>query len=196
MSDLKTYAKENHVPIIKDAGLAYLLATIQKYQAYQILELGTAIGYSAIQMAKLDPRIMIDTLERDPKMYHKAVGNIKDAQLSSQINAVLVDIKDYQTDKEYDLIFVDAAKGQYHNYLEQFYSNLKTGGLFVFDNLVFHDMIYNVEAIKNRNTRQLVKKIIKFRQNVQEDKRFDIILKDNIGDGVWILVKKEIQNEG
>lgn len=192
MSEIKDYASENHVPIIKDGGLMALLKTVNDYQAKNILELGTAIGYSAMNMASLDKDIHIDTIERDEKMYQEAIKNIKNAKLDNQINSLFMDIKDYKTDKIYDLIFVDAAKGQYHNYLNQFYDNLKTGGIYFFDNMVFHDMIYHIDEIKNRNTRQLVKKIVKFRQTVQDDKRFDIIMQDDIGDGIWILIKKEI----
>ena len=188
---MKDYAKVNHVPIIKDGGLDLLLKTIKDENATRILELGTAIAYSAIQMAKLGPSMQIDTIERNEEMYQKAQENVKEAQLESQINLIFGDIKEYQTDKEYDLIFVDAAKGQYYNYIDQFYDNLKTGGCFVCDNMIFHDMIYNIEAIKGRNTRQLVKKIVHFRENVQDDKRFAIIKYDDIGDGIWILFKKE-----
>ncbi len=196
IDDIKDYAKVNRVPIIKDGGLEFLLQKIEEYDAKNILELGTAIAYSAINMARLSKDIQIDTIERDEKLYHEALINIEKEGLSEQIHPYFMDIKDFKTDKIYDLIFVDAAKGQYYNYLEQFYNNLKTGGAYFFDNLVFHDMIYDVDSIKNRNTRQLVKKILKFRHIVQDDTRFDIILRDDIGDGVCVLIKKEIKNEG
>lgn len=191
IENIKNYALENHVPIIKDEGLWFLLNTIKENKAKKILELGTAIGYSSIEMAKLDKDIRIDTIERDAKMYEEAISNIKKEGMGEQIKPYFMDIDDFYTDEIYDLIFVDAAKGHYHQYLEQFYDNLKVGGIFFFDNMIFHDMIYNIEGIKNRNTRQLVKKIVKFRQIVQEDSRFDIIFKDDIGDGILILVKKE-----
>ena len=190
---IKTYALNNHVPIIKDEGLNLLLATIKENKAKAILELGTAIGYSAINMAKLGNDILIDTIERDPAMYAKALENVEASGLQKQIRLFFSDIKDFVPDREYDLIFVDAAKAQYGRYLEQFYPYLQDGGCYFFDNMVFHNMIYDIDNIQNRNTRQLVKKICRFREIVQDDRRFDIIKKDDIGDGVWIVYKRSLK---
>ncbi|MDY3092672.1 MAG: O-methyltransferase [Erysipelotrichaceae bacterium] len=191
MSDLKQFAKDNHVPIIQDGGLDFLLKTIKKINAKDILELGSAIGYSAISMARLSDDIHIDTIERDQKMYEEAFKNVKDAALNDQITLNFMDIRDYVPSKKYDLIFVDAAKGQYYNYLNQFIDYLKEDGVMFFDNMVFHGLTKDPDAIKNRNTRSLVKKINKFKELVKEDSRFDIILYEDIGDGILILTRRK-----
>ncbi|MGN1054087.1 MAG: O-methyltransferase [Erysipelotrichaceae bacterium] len=191
MSDLKQFAKDNHVPIIQDGGLDFLLKTIKKINAKDILELGSAIGYSAISMARLSDDIHIDTIERDQKMYEEALKNVKDAALNDQITLNFMDIRDYVPSKKYDLIFVDAAKGQYYNYLNQFIDYLKEDGVMFFDNMVFHGLTKDPDAIKNRNTRSLVKKINKFKELVKEDSRFDIILYEDIGDGILILTRRK-----
>lgn len=191
MSDLKQFAKDNHVPIIQDGGLDFLLKTIKKINAKDILELGSAIGYSAISMARLSDGIHIDTIERDQKMYEEALKNVKDAALNDQITLNFMDIRDYVPSKKYDLIFVDAAKGQYYNYLNQFIDYLKEDGVMFFDNMVFHGLTKDPDAIKNRNTRSLVKKINKFKELVKEDSRFDIILYEDIGDGILILTRRK-----
>ena len=191
MSDLKQFAKDNHVPIIQDGGLDFLLKTIKKINAKDILELGRAIGYSAISMARLSDDIHIDTIERDQKMYEEALKNVKDAALDNQITLNFMDIRDYVPSKKYDLIFVDAAKGQYYNYLNQFIDYLKEDGVMFFDNMVFHGLTKDPDAIKNRNTRSLVKKINKFKELVKEDSRFDIILYEDIGDGILILTRRK-----
>ena len=191
MSDLKQFAKDNHVPIIQDGGLDFLLKTIKKINAKDILELGRAIGYSAISMARLSDDIHIDTIERDQKMYEEALKNVKDAALNDQITLNFMDIRDYVPSKKYDLIFVDAAKGQYYNYLNQFIDYLKEDGVMFFDNMVFHGLTKDPDAIKNRNTRSLVKKINKFKELVKEDSRFDIILYEDIGDGILILTRRK-----
>ena len=67
--DLKEYAANNHVPIIKDGGLDFIIALIKKADCKMILELGSAIGYSAIKMAKTAADIYIDTLEKNEEMY-------------------------------------------------------------------------------------------------------------------------------
>ena len=188
MSDtLKEKALKEGVPIIKDEGLAFLLNIIKERNCRDILELGTAVGYSAIQMAGLDKDIRVDTLEKNEELYREAIKNIADNGLSDRITPYLIAIEDFRTDKLYDLIFVDAAKAQYGKYLEMF---LKSDGVMVFDNMVFHGLIYDPESIRSRNLRNLVKKIVKFREKVHNDERFDIMMFDNIGDGIFVLTRR------
>ena len=188
---IKENALKKGVPIIRDDGLTFLLNVIHENGYRNILELGTAVGYSAINMAKLSKDIHIDTIEKDEQMYDQAIENISREMLQDQINVFLMPIEEYQTDKKYDLIFVDAAKAQYGKYLEQFIDNLDVGGKMVFDNMIFHRLIYQVDEIESRNLRNLVKKIIKFRELVSNDERFDIMKFDNIADGIWVLSRRE-----
>lgn len=187
IKEIKDKALKEGVPIIKDEGLAFLLNLIKENNYKDILELGTAVAYSSINMAKLDKGIHIDTLEKNIDMYNQAIVNIKENNLEDQISVHLGAIEDYKSDKMYDLIFVDAAKAQYGKYMEQFINNLKIDGKMVFDNMVFHGLIYDVDNIESRNLRNLVKKIIKFREMVHNDKRFDIMMDDNVGDGILVL---------
>ena len=191
IDSIKTKALKEGVPIIKDEGLAFLLNLIKENNYKEILELGTAVGYSAMNMAKLSDDIHIDTIERNPVMYEQAIKNIKDNGLNSQITVYFSDIDDFNTEKKYDLIFVDAAKAQYGKYLEHFLANLKDEGVMFFDNMIFHGLIYDVEAIESRSKRALVRKIVKFREAVQKDERFDIIVKDSIGDGIFVLSRRK-----
>lgn len=191
IEEIKNTALKEKVPIIKDGGLSFLLEVIRENGYKDILELGTAVAYSAINMALLDKDIRIDTLEKNQKMHEKALENIREMNLEDQIRAYLTPIEDFKTDKMYDLIFVDAAKAQYPRYLEQFLPNLKENGLFFFDNMVFHGEIYDVENIKNRNRRSLVRKILAFRKDIQNDPRFDIIFYDTVGDGILTVRKRE-----
>lgn len=190
IAEIKTYAKDNQVPIIQDAGLDYLLFMVKETKSKRILELGTAIGYSSINMAKLDKEITVVTLERDPKMYEQAVKNIKEEGLEDRIEAVFTDIPAYSTDKMFDFIFVDAGKAHYMDYLNQFIGNLKEDGIMFFDNLNFHDMYKDPDAIKNRNTRQLVKKINKFYNSITSNPDYDVEIHREIGDGILILRRK------
>lgn len=190
IDEIKNDAIENGVPIIKDEGLSFLLQFIKEHNCKDILELGTAVGYSAMNMAKLDKNIHIDTIEKNEDMYNQAIKNIKDNKLDNQIDVHFSAIEDYKTDKMYDLVFVDAAKAQYGKYMEQFLPNLKQEGYMLFDNMIFHGLIYKVEEIESKNLRNLVKKIVKFREMVHNDPRFDIIYKDNIGDGILILSRR------
>lgn len=190
IDNIKADALSNGVPIIKDDGLKYLLDIIKTNKYTEILELGTAVGYSAMQVSKLDSNIHVDTIEKNEEMYKQAVKNIADCGLENQIDVYYMPIEDFKTEKMYDLVFVDAAKAQYGKYLEMFIDNLKPEGKMVFDNMVFHGLIYDVDNIESKNLRNMVKKIIKFRENVHKDERFDIIVKDDIGDGIFVLSRR------
>lgn len=188
---IKKEALENEVPIIKDDGLIFLLETIKKRNIKDILELGCAVGYSSIKMASLNKDIRIDTIEKDEEMYKQAINNINNENLNDQIKVHFMPIEEFKTDKKYDLIFVDAAKAQYYKYTEQFINNLKDDGLFVYDNLVFHGLIYEYPNIKSRNLRSLVKKIINFRELMENDNRFDIIFYEDVGDGLLVASRRK-----
>lgn len=190
IENIKKDALKKDVPIIKDEGLIFLLNLIKEKNFKNILELGTAVGYSAINMAKIDESIQIDTIEKNEEMYKQALINIKEEGLDNQIKVHFLPIEEYKTEKKYDFIFVDAAKAQYGKYLEQFLNNLSDNGYILFDNMVFHNMIYDIESIKNKNTRNLVKKIAIFREKMLNDSRFDIIFYDNIGDGLLLLTRR------
>ena len=187
---IKDKALKEGVPIIKDEGLAFLLNLIRERNCKEILELGTAVGYSSIQMALLDKNIHIDTIEKNKDMYTQAIDNIKANNLEKQIDVFFMPIEEYHSDKMYDLIFVDGPKAQYGKHLEMFIDNLKEDGVMLFDNMVFHNLIYDVDNIESKNLRNLVKKIIKFREKVLNDERFDIILCDSIGDGMLVLTRR------
>jgi len=191
IDSVKKKALDEKVPIIKDEGLEFLLDFIKKNEFKDILELGTAVGYSAMKMASLDKDIHIDTIEKNEDMYRQAVKNVSESPYKDQIVLHFMPIEEYKTDRMYDLIFVDAAKAQYGKYMEQFLPNLKEKGYMFFDNMIFHGLVYEVEKIESRNLRNLVKKIIKFSEMVSNDDRFDIMMFDNIGDGILLLSRRE-----
>lgn len=191
IEELKKQALQEGVPIIKDEGLAFLLNLIKERQCKNILELGTAVGYSSMMMAKLDKDIHIDTIEKNMEMYNQAVLNIRNEKLDKQIDVYGMPIEEFKTDKKYDLIFVDAAKAQYGKYMEMFLDNLDDDGVMVFDNMIFHGLIYKVDEIESKNLKNLLKKIIKFRELVINDNRFDIMMDDNIGDGILVLSRRK-----
>jgi len=191
IKEIKEKALEEGVPIIKDEGLAFLLKYIETNGCKRILELGTAVGYSAMEMAKLSEDIHIDTIEKDEKMYEQAIDNISNAGLSERIHVHFMPIEEFETKDRYDLIFVDAAKAQYGRYMEKFLDNLDEEGAMIFDNMIFHGLIYKADEITSRSLRSLVRKIIKFREMVQNDKRFDIMKFDDIGDGIFVLTRRK-----
>ena len=187
INDLEIYAQENHVPIMMKTGIEIILELIRNQAYTRILELGTAIGYSAIRMAKLSTLIQIDTLENDPERAQLAIANIAAERLDTQIHVFAMDIAKFQTDRLYDLIFVDAAKAQYPRYMEQFRGNLAKGGVFVFDNLNFHGMVEDPSLTENKGTRQMIKKLRRFRETLMHDPDCLTQFYPEVGDGVAVV---------
>ena len=168
-------------------GIELLCKLIKENGILDILELGTAIGYSAIKMAELDSRIHVTTLEIDEERYTQALRNIKDAGLNDQIEAILKDAMSYETEHKFDLIFIDAAKSQTQRYLDHFAKNLKEDGIVVVDNLNFHGMVDDPSLTENRNTKQMIRKIKKFRDEIQVNEKYHVIFLKNVGDGIMII---------
>ena len=88
ISDLEEYAKVFHVPIMLKDGIEFLLEYIKNNNIKNILEIGTAIGYSSIRMAQVNNDIKVTTIERDSKMYNEALKNIKSFNLDNRINVI------------------------------------------------------------------------------------------------------------
>lgn len=190
LEEIKQKAIQDKVPIVKDDTLEVIINLIKDNNFLDILELGTAVGYSSSSMALTNKNIHIDTLEKNEESYKIAVNNIKSLGLDNQINVINMPIEDYVPTKKYDFIFVDAAKAQYEKYFNKFIDYLKPNGKMLFDNMVFHGLINDVENIKNRNTRALVRKINQFRDNMLNKDGFDIIINDIVGDGYMLVSRR------
>ena len=186
---IEDYAHENNIPIMLSDGIEFLTDFIRKNNVKRILEIGSAIGYSAIRMALVDSDISVVTIERDIERYNEAVKNINDFGLSERIDIRLADALECEVTGEFDLIFIDAAKAQYIKFFEKYKSNLAKDGVIVSDNLSFHGMVDNVEGITNRNTKQLVGKIIKYVDFLKNNEEFDTEF-ISIGDGIGISRRK------
>jgi len=187
---MKEYAYDENVPIMSDDGIMYLIDYIGKCNIKNILEIGAAIGYSAIMMASCSPDITITTIERDEKRYLEAVKNIKKAKLEDRINILYSDAFDVKLEEKFDLIFIDAAKAQSINFFEMFEKNLKDRGTIITDNMNFHGLVdEDPENIKSRNLRQLVRKIKKYKDFLENNELYDTEFLD-IGDGLAVSIKK------
>ena len=186
---IEDYAHENNIPIMLSDGIEFLTDFIKKNNVKRILEIGSAIGYSAIRMALVSSDIHVVTIERDTLRYNEAVKNINDFGLSERIDIRLSDALECDVDGEFDLIFIDAAKAQYIKFFEKYKSNLAKDGVIISDNLSFHGMVDNMDSITNRNTRQLVGKIAKYIDFLKNNEEFytEFI---SIGDGIGISRRK------
>lgn len=183
---IKEYAKLENVPIMQDDGIEFLTTFIIKNQVKTVLEIGTAIGYSAIKMALSSPNLKIVSIERDEKRYLEAVKNIKKMQLEDRITLIFKDALDVKLEDKFDLIFIDAAKSQSIHFFEQFERNLNDRGYIVTDNLDFHGYVFKKEEeIKSKNLRALVRKIKDYHKYLEENTKFKTEFYD-IGDGISV----------
>lgn len=187
---IEIYAKENDVPIMETMGINFLCSLIKDNNYKNILEVGTAIGYSSIMMSNISKDIKVTTIERDEVRYKEAIKNIKRCNKEDQINAIFGDALETEIDGKYDLIFIDAAKGQYIKFFEKYSKNLNKNGVIVSDNMSFHGLVEEKERIKNKNLRQLVNKIKKYIVFLKENTEYDTEF-HKIGDGVAVSRKKE-----
>ena len=190
LDDLKKYAKDNHVPVMLQDGIDYIVNYIKNNNVKSILEIGTAIGYSAINFALVDSNIKVTTIERDDIMYNEAIKNISEFNLNNQINVIHNDALYTEINGKYDLIFIDAAKSQYIKFFEKYKNNLNNNGVIITDNLNFHGLVSDDSNITNRNTLQLVKKIRNYIDFLKENKEFCTEFL-NIGDGISISKLKK-----
>ena len=191
IDELKNKARGNHVPIMQDGGIEFIKKFIKENNIKTILELGTAVGYSAINFASIDKDIFVLTVERDIDRYQEALKNIKDFNLDKQIKVELKDALEFETDLKFDLIFIDAAKSQYIKFFERYKHNLNDNGVIITDNLSFHGMVDDLSLTHNRNTKQLVGKIRKYIEFLKENDEFETTFYQT-GDVVSVSRKKKL----
>lgn len=185
---LKLYASKNEVPIINDEGCSFLLSLIKEKQLYHILEIGSAIGYTASLFAKISPEVKVTTVELDLDRYVIAKQNFFDMNLLSQISAFNEDALTFNTNLQFDLIFIDASKAQYIKFFERFKKNLSPEGIIVSDNLFFHGLVKNPALTKNYSTIKLIRKIKKYHAFLKLNPEFNTEILP-IGDGISISKK-------
>ncbi|WP_288749279.1 O-methyltransferase [uncultured Treponema sp.] len=173
ISEIKEYAKKNSVPILRDGGDDFICNYIKQHNIKNILEIGTAIGYSAIRFAECAGDIHVTTIEMDIDRVIRAIQNIEDMHLQDRITVIHADALLYNDLKgKFDLIFIDAAKAQYIRFFEKYKSYLAPGGVIVSDNLAFHGMVEDLSLTHNYSTIKLVKKIRKYVDFLKQNKEF------------------------
>lgn len=189
---IERYAEENNVPIMERAGIEALLQILRIGQPRSILEVGTAIGYSALRMAAAVPDTQIVTIERDAKRYLKAEQYFSQTDLSKRVHLIKGDALEVEElVKElapFDAIFVDAAKGQYKKFFEIYSKYLSENGIIITDNVLFKGLVCEPK-IENKRIRSLVKKIDEFNHWLMNNEEYDTIILP-VGDGVAISKKR------
>lgn len=189
LEEMEKYAKEQNVPIMEKEGIEFLTKYIKDNNIKSILEIGAAIGYSAIKMASISDDIKVTTIERDSFRYNEAVKNIEYNNLNDRINIILGDALEVNIEGSYDLIFIDAAKAQSIKFFEKYSPLLKDNGTIITDNINFHGLTFSDNPAPTRNLRQLTRKIKTYLEFLENNKEYDSKY-INIGDGVIVSKKK------
>ncbi len=188
MLEIEEYAKKYNIPIMQKDGIEFLIDFIKKNNIKNILEIGTAIGYSAIKMASVSEDINVVSIERDKVRYSEAVKNVNKCNLNDRIKLINDDAFNVELNDKFDLIFIDAAKAQNIKFFLKFEKNLGSNKFIITDNLNFHGLVNSSEKM-SKNLRQLVKKIKNYIEFLKDNKNYETIFY-NIGDGISISKKR------
>ena len=164
LDKIKEKALEEHIPIIMDDTLEVIEKYMKNIKPKQILEIGTAVGYSAICFSKfLAEDGIIDTIERDEERVKEAKINVKEMKLEKKINIYEGDAVEIlpTLDKKYDMIFIDAAKGKYPFFLKESLRMIKENGIIFADNILYKGYVmsdYNKHKQRTavRNLREYI----------------------------------------
>ncbi len=185
LEQIKENAIANHIPILMDETLEEILDILKEEKPKEILEIGTAIGYSASQFAITIPAVHIDTIELDEERANQARENIKKVGTESQITIYQGDAMEIlpTINKQYDIIYIDANKGKYPIYLQEAIRLSKIGTVILADNILYKG--YVLGDYNKHKQRTAVKHLREYIIETMTNKRLETeILK--IGDGLSI----------
>ena len=190
--EMEEYALEENVPIIEKQSIAFIMKYIKNNHVKNILEIGSAIGYSAILMASATEEVNVTTIERDETRYLECIKNVKKCGMDKKINVVFQDALEVNLSNEvkYDLIFIDAAKAQNTKFFEKFKYFLSDNGVIITDNIKFHGYVGQSNKLEKSNLKSLVEKIEEYIKFLEDNKEFSTKFYD-IGDGLAVSIRKD-----
>ena len=190
--EIKNESLDENVPIITDEVLNYMIFTARNIKAENILEIGTATGYSGLFLAQIanENSGFLTTMEIDEIRYGKAVENFKKLGLLEKNKMILGDaweeIPKLNKNMKYDFIFIDASKGQYLKFFEMSYELLNENGIIFIDNLMFRGLVATDKKEIPKRYKTIVKRLKEFIEKLNEEYNFVLL---PFGDGVGIVKK-------
>ncbi len=190
LDSIYKYAKDNGIPIMQDDGIEYLLNLIQEKNIKNILEIGSAIGYSSIKMALVSNDIKVTTIEKDKERYLLAVDNINKMNLSDRITIINDDALNTTIEGLYDLIFIDASKSHNIDFFKKYSKNLASNGIIVTDNLSFHGLVEDKSLAITKNQKGIVRHIKEYIEFLDKNKDY-ITTYIPLGDKISISKRKD-----
>lgn len=189
IEQIKEKALEDHIPIIMDDTLEVVGKILEDKKPYRILEIGTAVRYSAIRFSKyLSDNGYIDTIERDEERISEAKQNIKDLNLEEKIHIYEGDALEVLPTHTgpYDVVFIDAAKGKYPIFLSEALRMLASHGIIVADNVLYKG--YVMSDYNKHKQRTAVRGLREFLKELTENENLTTEILE-VGDGLAISKK-------
>lgn len=192
MCSVLKYARENHIPVLLEDTAKLLFSVVANFKPKNILEIGTAIGYSGTLMLSANKTAKLTTLENFERNFNLAKTHFENENILKNVTLVFDDafnaIQNLVNDnKKFDFIFLDGPKGQYIKYLPYLKKLLCDGGILFADNVHFKGMVF-LEGVIPHRKRTIVVNLRKFLQEIKNDNDFDSV-ELKIGDGVVIAKK-------
>ena len=187
---VKEKALEDHIPIIMDDTLEKIKEILENEKPNRILEIGTAVGYSASQFARYtDKKCKIDTIEIDEERAKEAKENIKKIGFEDRINVIVGNAVDIipTLNNKYDIVFIDAAKGKYPIFLEESLKLINKGGLILADNILYKG--YVMSDYNKHKQRTAVRNLREYIKEVSENPNLETEILE-VGDGLAISKMK------
>ena len=190
LNQIKQRALDEHIPIIMDDTLEVIGNILEKNRTTKILEIGTAVGYSAICFSKyLEENGRIDTIERDEERIKEAKINIKDMNLEDKISIFEGDAIEIlpTLNEKYDMVFIDAAKGKYPFFLKEALRMLSKNGIIFADNILYKG--YVMSDYNKHKQRTAVRNLREYIKEVTENENLETEILE-VGDGLAITKLK------
>ncbi|MEK4230086.1 O-methyltransferase [Solibacillus sp. FSL H8-0538] len=190
--EMERFAKENHVPIMQLAGIESLNQLLRIQKPSRVLEIGTAIGYSAMRMAQALPECSIVTIERDTARVAHAKSFIARSEVANRItviegDALEVDVESIQP--TFDAVFIDAAKGQYQKFFEKYSPLVPSGGVLYIDNMYMHGLSdLDIKEVPRRK-RTMIRNLKHFSEWIMQHPDYTSAFFP-VGDGLLICLKR------
>lgn len=193
VTELEHQAAIDHVPIMEPVSMHFMMQLVKLKQPKRILEIGTAIGYSALRMVEAYPEATIVTVEKDEQRYQQALKHIKQAGKQQQIKVIYDDAQEvmqalFTNNETFDFVFIDAAKGQYKHFFKFAHRLLANGGIILSDNVLFRGHVANPETTPKKY-KKMVEKLIAYNDFLVTHPDFMTTIVP-IGDGVAISLKR------
>lgn len=191
LQKVKQKALENHIPIIMDETLEEIKKILQTENPKRILEIGTAVGYSASQFVRFATNSVVDTIELDESRAQEAIQNVKKIGIEDKVNILIGNAVEIlpSLQGEYDMIFIDANKGKYPIFLQEGIRLAKNGGWILADNILYKG--YVMGDYNKHKQRTAVKHLREYIQLAQSNKNLETQILE-VGDGLAVSRVKKI----